>query len=460
MTQLRVVVVRRVVFLAAIAYVVVAHGRREGEVTPGDGVLNIETVGVDLAPGHEVGLVVAVVVLLDVVDAARHPHVHITLVLAELHAGGHCMVQRAAGKQADVLDLEHVVGVAGFHLAPAAGGLGEGLGVTLVGLFGVGVRVLDLQIHQRIVQGFVFVFGRPGGVDRRAVGQVAPRCYVVAILVDVGLAGWRGVTDGREGHPQIVVRARVRHAHAVFVIEVQIELEQLSVQVLGGIGQALGVNRVDIAGVGHFARQLHIVAVALGVVKQGVGAAIFGATVDSAAVDLLMVIAAVAVLEHGAGVLALFEQVGRILGFHVHYTGEAAIAGVDIVGAFFDFQTFDQLGFDKNRALLVAFKAAFGRAIDGHLYVFSFTHAPDIDGLATGLERAAEVDARQGGEQAGDVIGLIAVDLLLGHGRLADVAGVDFATVAHHADRAQFQAVAGGGAGLPGPHDVGAIDLH
>ena len=171
-----------------------------------------------------------------------------------------------------------------------------------------------------------------------------------------------------------------------------------------------------------------------------------------------MVVAAVAVLEHAASVFAVFEQVRGIFGDHAHRTGKAAIACAYVVGAFFDFEALDQLGLDKNRALHVALKAAFGRTVDGQLHVFGFAQAPDIDGLATRFERAAEVDTGQRGQQARDVIGLVAVDFGLGHGRLADVAGVDLVTAAHHAERAEFEAVAGGGALLFGLHHVGFVD--
>ena len=249
----------------------------------------------------------------------------------------------------------------------------------------------------------------------------------------------------------------VGHSQAVFFVEVQVDLEQLRVQVLGGIGQALGVDRVVVVRVGHAACQLHVVAVALGVIHQRIGAAIVGTPVHGAAVHLLMVVAAVAVLEHAASVFAVFEQVRGIFGDHAHRTGKAAIAGAYVVGAFFDFEALDQLGLDKNRALHVALKAAFGRTVDGQLHVFGFAQAPDIDGLAARFERAAEVDAGQRGQQARDVIGLVAVDFGLGHGRLADVAGVDLVTAAHHAERAEFEAVAGGGALLFGLHHVGFV---
>jgi len=172
-----------------------------------------------------------------------------------------------------------------------------------------------------------------------------------------------------------------------------------------------------------------------------------------------MIIAAVAVLEHDANVFAVFEQVRGIFGFHVYDAGKTTIAGVYVMGAFFYFKALDQLGLDKNRALFVALKAAFGRAIHRHLNVFGFAHAPDIDGLTARLERSAEVDARQCGQQAGDVVGLILIDLGLGHGRFADAAGVDLVAITHDADCAEFKAVAGGGAVFPRPDNVGAVDL-
>ena len=104
----------------------------------------------------------------------------------------------------------------------------------------------------------------------------------------------------------------------MFVGQLHVQLEQLAFHVLGGIGQALGVDRVGVAGVGLGAGDLHVVAVALGPVGQGIEAVIIGTAVHRAGVGLFMAVAAVAVLDHGAGVATFLQQVRGVLGLHVH----------------------------------------------------------------------------------------------------------------------------------------------
>ncbi|MNC50346.1 hypothetical protein D3C75_995810 [compost metagenome] len=104
---------------------------------------------------------------------------------AYLEASGEGMFQRAGGKQAGVAHVEHLVAVFGVHLAPAGGGLEVGSGITLVGLLGIGQRVLHLQVHQRVVDRLVFVGGRPGGIGGGALSQETLESIVVAEPVDV-----------------------------------------------------------------------------------------------------------------------------------------------------------------------------------------------------------------------------------------------------------------------------------
>ncbi|MNH00911.1 hypothetical protein D3C79_601170 [compost metagenome] len=172
-----------------------------------------------------------------------------------------------------------------------------------------------------------------------------------------------------------------------------------------------------------------------------------------------MVVAGIAVLEHGAAVAAFLQQVRGILGGHVDAAAEAAVAGVDRVRAFLHFDVLDQLRLDEYGALLITLEAAFGRAIDGHRHVFGIAQAPDVDGLATGLDRAAHVHPGQGREHAGNVARLVAVDVFLGQGRAADGARVDLLTVTYHAHRAELDAVVSGGVVFAQAHHIGIADL-
>ncbi|MNJ29697.1 hypothetical protein D3C77_242720 [compost metagenome] len=458
-TQRRVVVERCIVFLALVGDVVVAQGRGHGHLTEGDGVLDEVTLAVDATAGHEARLVVAVVVQGRVVFAARHPHLRVALVAAYLESSGEGMFQRPGGKQAGVAHIEHLVGVFGVHLASARRRLEVRSGIALVGLLGIRHRVLHLQVHQRVVDWLVFVGGRPGGIGGGAIGQVTPDGVVVAPLVDIGLSRWCRVSGGGERRPALALRARPGKAQAVLVGQVQVELEQRTVQVQGAVGQALGVDRVIVVRVGQGTGQFHVVAVTLGQVDQGIHAAIIGTAEQCRTVDLLVVVAGVTVLEHGAAVAAFLQQVRGILGGHVDAAAEAAVAGVDRVRAFLHFDVLDQLRLDEDGALLITLEAAFGCAIDGHRHVFGVAQAPDVDGLATGLDRAAHVHPRQGRQHAGNVAGLVAVDVFLGQGRAADGARVDLLTVAHDAHRAELDAVVGGRVIFAQAHHVGAADL-
>lgn len=197
----------------------------------------------------------------------------------------------------------------------------------------------------------------------------------------------------------------------MFIGEVRIDLEQLPVDVLRRVGQALGVDRVLVILVGQLAGNLHVVAIALGQVGQGVETTVVGATEHGTAVDLLVVVTGVTVLEHRAAVAAVLQQVRGVLGGHVDRAAKAAVAGEGRVGAFLYFDALDQLGLDKHRALLVAFEAALGGAVDGERHVFGIAETANVDGLATGFERATLADPGQGLQQAGNVIGLVALDI-------------------------------------------------
>jgi len=245
----------------------------------------------------------------------------------------------------------------------------------------------------------------------------------------------------------------------VLIGEVRVDLEQLAVHILGGVGQALGVDRVLVVLVGQLGGHLHVAAVALGQVGQGVEPAIVGAAIHGAAVDLFVVVAGITVLEHRAAVAAVLEQVRGILGGHVHRAAKTAVAAERRVGAFLHFDALDQLGLDEHRALLVALEAALGGAVDGQRDVFGVTETADVDGLAAGFERTALADPRQRLQQAGDVVGLVAVDVRLAQGRAADGAGVDLIAGADHAQGVQLDRAAAGGLALIGAHDVGAADL-
>ena len=109
--------------------------------------------------------------------------------------------------------------------------------------------------------------------------------------------------------------------------------------------------------------------------------------------------------------------------------------------------------------MLVALEAALGGTVDGQRHVFGIAEAADVDGLATGFQRAALADAGQGLQQAGDVVGLVAVDIGLAQGGAADSAGVDLAAGADHAQGFQLDGAALGGPALLGAHDVGAADF-
>ena len=275
----------------------------------------------------------------------------------------------------------------------------------------------------------------------------------------LALLGGRRVALGREGRPDVAVGAHVAQAQALLVGQLHVELEQLAFQVLGGVGLALGVDRVFIARVGNGAGQLHVVAVALGPVGQGIETMIVGTAIHRRGVGLLMVVAAVAVLDHGAGVAPVLQQVRGVLGFGVHGAAETAVAGLGRVRALFHFHPPDQFRLDENHSLLVALEAALGGAVDGDRHVLGVPQAPDVDGLAAGFQRAAEADAGQGVDQADHVVGLVAIDFRLVQGRAADTGGVDLGAVADHAHGPQLQGRAAADAGFGGAHDVGVVDL-
>jgi hypothetical protein len=213
----------------------------------------------------------------------------------------------------------------------------------------------------------------------------------------------------------------------------------------GTVGQALRVDRPAAGRIGQAIGHLQVAAVAFGEIHQAIDAAILGAAEQGRAVDLLMVVAGVAILDHGAAVATILQQVAGILGFHVDAAAKTAVAGLDRVQALFDLDVLDQLGFDEDGALLVALEAALGRTIDGHRHVFGIAQAPDVDGLATGLGRAAHVHPRQGRQHAGDIAWLVTVDLFLVEGRAPDAAGVDLLPVTDDAQGAKLDAVVGTG---------------
>ena len=379
---------------------------------------------------------------------------------AHLHAGRERVLQGAGEEGAGVLHIEHAVLVLGVHLAPARGWLEERRGVTLVGLPGVGLGVLHLQIHPGVFDGLVLVGGRPSGVDGRAVGQEALERAVVAILLDVRRARWRREGGGGEGGPAFAFGAGPGQPQAVLVSKVDVGLEQRAVQVQGAVGHALGVDRPLVGRVGQAVGHLQVAAIALGVIDQAVDASVIGTAEQCRAVDLLVIVAGIAVLEHGAAVAAFLQQVAGILGFHVDAATEATIAGLDRVWAFLHLDVLDQLRLDEDRALLVALEAALGRAIDGHRHVLGVAQAPDVDGLAPGLGRSAHVHPGQGGQDAGDVAWLVTVDLLLVQGRAPDVAGVYLLAIADDAQGAQLDAVVGARVILAQAHHVGAAHAH
>lgn len=245
----------------------------------------------------------------------------------------------------------------------------------------------------------------------------------------------------------------------MFFGEMSVDLEQFAVHILGAVGQALGVDRVLVVLVGQLGGDLHVAAVTLGEVGEGVETTVIGAAIHGAAVDLFVVVAGVTVLEHCAAVAAVLEQVRCIFGGHVDRAAKTAVAGERRVGAFFDFDAFDQLGLDEYRALLVALKAGFGGAVDRHWHIFGVAETTDVDGLPAGFERAALAYAGQGLQQAGNVFGLIAVDVGLGHGRAVDGAGVDFVARADHAEGVQLDGAAVGGLAFIGAYHVGGADF-
>ncbi len=108
--------------------------------------------------------------------------------------------------------------------------------------------------------------------------------------------------------------------------------------------------------------------------------------------------------------------------------------------------------------MLVALEAALGGAVDGQRYVFGITEAADVDGLAAGFQRTALAHAGQGLQQAGDVIGLVAVDVGLGQGRAVDGARVDVVTGAYHAEGVELDRAAVAGFVFGGAHDVSGAD--
>ena len=324
------------------------------------------------------------------------------------------MGQRAAVEQAGVAYLKHLVAVLGVDVLAAGGRAVAGVIITGVGLVGVRQRVADLQVHQRVVQRLVVVLAGPGGVDQLAVGQQPVHGRLqAAVAINRPLARHQK-GYGAKGAAQVQLAAAVGQAKAVFGARVEVALEQHRILILRGVGVALGVQvafaLIDVSG------QFDVIAVAVIEVQQAVEQAIVGAAEQGAGIAALLVVALIAVLHKGAAVAARLEHVGGIAGFHVHGTAKAAVTGERRVGALLHFNAFDQLGLDKDGALLIALKAALAGTIQGEGYVLGVAQAPDIHRLPTRLGRATHGHTRQGLQQAGDVVGLLALDLATAQG--------------------------------------------
>ena len=109
--------------------------------------------------------------------------------------------------------------------------------------------------------------------------------------------------------------------------------------------------------------------------------------------------------------------------------------------------------------MLVTLKACLGGTVNGQRHVFGIAETTDVDGLAAGLQRAALADTGQGLQQAGNVIGLVTVDVGLGQGGAVDGAGVYLIASTDHAQGVQLDRATGGGFALVGAHHIGTADL-